>query len=153
MSRNPNLLVIDKNPRVASYAQYLLDDPLITKRHPHPGFASGLYTQSNQPKATLYAYRLPVWLPKQTVRAGSSTEIWGGARPAAFATAGDPRTVSIQMRSQGDGPWTTIRTVKVSTTTGYFDIHMTLPYSGSLRLGYTYPQTEPFLPPDVGGST
>jgi hypothetical protein len=141
-----------KDPRVASYAQYLLDDPMITKRHPHPGFASGLYTQSNQPKATLSAYRLPVWLPRQTVRAGSSAEIWGCARPAPFAT-GDPRTVSIQMRSPGAGSWTTIRTVKVSTATGYFDIHMMLPYSGSLRLAYTYPQTEPFLPPEVGGST
>ena len=33
-----------KNPRVASYAQFLLDDPPITAQHPKPGFSSGLYT-------------------------------------------------------------------------------------------------------------
>jgi hypothetical protein len=141
-----------KNPRVASYAQYLLKDPGITPKHPTPGFASGLYTQHNVPKATLFAYRLPVWLPHRTVKPGSRTEVWGGARPAPFADAGR-RTVSIQMRSKSHRTWTTIRTVTVSPKTGYFDIRMTLPYSGSLRLAYTYPTTEPFLPPDVGGST
>jgi hypothetical protein len=141
-----------KNPRVASYAQYLLKDPMITKQHPTPGFASGLYTQSGVAKATMYAYRLPVWLPRRTVKAGRRTEIWGGARPAAHAGSG-PRTVSIQMRSAAHRAWTTVRTVRASPRTGYFDIRMKLPYSGSLRLAYTYPQTEPFLPPKVGGST
>jgi hypothetical protein len=141
-----------KNSRIASYAQYLLRDPQITPKHPTPGFASGLYTQSGVAKATMFAYRMPVWLPRRTVKAGQRAEVWGGARPAAFA-AGGPRTVSIQMRRTGHRPWTTVRTVTVAPKTGYFDIRMTLPYSGSLRLAYTYPQTEPFLPPDVGGST
>jgi hypothetical protein len=141
-----------KDPRVASYGQYLLNDPLITKKHPTPGFASGLYTQFGIPKATMYAYRLPVWLPRRSLHAGQPAEIWGGARPARYAGAG-PRTVSIQMRSPKHRKWTTIRSVTASASTGYFDIHMKLPYSGSLRLAYTYPQTEPFLPPDVGGST
>jgi hypothetical protein len=141
-----------KNPRIASYGQFLLDDPLVTPSHPKAGFASGLYTDTGHPKATLYAYRLPLWLPRQKVRAGSRAEIWGGARPATFADAG-ARTVSIQMRRDDRDGWTTIRNVKVAAATGYFDIHLKLPYSGRLRLAYTYPQTETFLPTDVGGST
>ena len=42
----------------ASYAQFLLDDPdHRNKTHQGPGFASGLYTSTGRPKATLYAYR------------------------------------------------------------------------------------------------
>ena len=57
------------------------------------------------------------------------------------------------MQKAGAGSWTTIQTVKVSTATGYFDIHSTLPYSGELRLAYAYPRTEPFLPLNVAGTT
>ena len=141
-----------KNARIASYGQFLLDDPLVSPSHPKAGFASGLYTDTGQPKATLYAYRLPLWLPKQAVHAGSRAEIWGCARPATFAGA-DGNAATIQMQRHGHGAWTTIRTVDVAAATGYFDIHMRLPYSGKLRLAYTYPESEPFLPPSVGGST
>jgi hypothetical protein len=140
-----------KNRRVASYGQYLLDDPLVTPSHPKAGFSSGLYTDTGQPKATLYAYRLPLWLPRQTVHAGARAEVWGCARPATFAGA-QGRTVAIQMERGGHGPWTTIRTVEVAAGTGYFDIHFKLPYSAKMRLAYTYPESEPFLPTNVAGS-
>jgi hypothetical protein len=143
-----------KNRRVAAYDQFLLNDPKLNRKG--GAFTSGLFTFKGKPKATLSAYRLPVWLPKATVHAGSRTEIWGGARPAAFASsapgAGAP-TVQIQMQKGGHGSWTTIATVKVSPKTGYFDIHSKLPYSGNLRLAYTYPKNEPFLPVKVPGST
>jgi hypothetical protein len=142
-----------KNPRVASYSQYLLEDPIP---NPNPGFATGLFTSTGKPKATLSAYELPVWLPKPTVKAGSSTEVWGGARAAAFsqsATTKATPTVNIQMQKNGSGPWINIQTVKVSTATGYFDVHPKLPYSGNLRLAYTYPQTESLLPTNAAGST
>jgi hypothetical protein len=141
-----------KNRRVASYDQYLINDPTPTRSNPTPGFNTGLYTSSGQPKATLAAFRLPVWLPATTIKAGARTEIWGGARPATVAPVGAP-TVEIQMQKGGRGAWTTIQTVKVSRATGYFDIRSKLPYSGKLRLAYTYPQTEPFLPTGVAGST
>jgi hypothetical protein len=145
-----------KNPRVASYAQFLLNDPVISPQHPKPGFSSGLYTSTGVAKATLSAYRLPVWLPQTTVKAGAHVEIWGGARPATFSLTASLTTapaVEIQMQSASGGPWTTIQTVGVSSATGYFDIRSTLPYSGGLRLAYRYPETEPFLPTDVGGTT
>jgi hypothetical protein len=141
-----------KNARVASYDQYLITDPASTKANPTPGFNTGLYTASGQPKATLAAYRLPVWLPQTTVRAGRRTELWGGARPAVLSGTGG-RTLEIQIQKRGRGPWTTIKTVSVSPKTGYFDIHTKLPYGGKLRLAYTYPQSEPFLPTNIAGST
>jgi hypothetical protein len=141
-----------KNRRVASYDQYLINDPPSTKFNRTPGFNTGLYTTSGQPKSTLAAYRLPLWLPQTAVHAGARTEIWGGARPAVYAGTG-ARTVQIQMQKQGRGSWTTIQTVRASGSTGYFDVHPKLPYSGNLRLAYTYPQSEPFLPMKVAGST
>ncbi len=68
-------------------------------------------------------------------------------------SSGSPGPVSIQMQKSGKGNWTTIQTVKVAKRTGDFDIHTKLPYSGNLRLAYTYPQTETLLPPNVAGST
>jgi hypothetical protein len=145
-----------KNPRVASYAQFLLDDPPITPAHPKPGFSSGLYTSTGAAKATLDAYRLPLWLPVTTAKAGSRVEIWGGARPAAFATsalgAAAP-TVAVQEQNDSQSGWSTIRTVAVSEPTGYFDLRMQLLYTGKLRLAYTYPLNEPFLPDKVAGTT
>jgi hypothetical protein len=141
-----------KNPRIAAYGQYLINDPVPTAQQLGGGFASGLYTSKGKPKATLAAYRLPVWLPKTSVHSGQSVEIWGGARPAALASSGT-RTVSIQMQKGGKGSWTTIQTVNVAKRTGDFDIHSKLPYSGNLRLAYTYPQTETLLPTNVAGST
>ena len=57
------------------------------------------------------------------------------------------------MQKNGTGPWINIQAVNVSTTTGYFDVHPKLPYSGNLRLTYTYPKTESLLPTNVAGST
>jgi hypothetical protein len=140
-----------KNRRVASYDQYLINDPMGNRFNPTPGFNTGLYTSSGQPKATLAAFRLPVWLPATTIKAGARTEVWGGARPATVTPVSTP-TVQIQMQKGGHGDWSTIQTVRVSTTTGYFDIHPKLPYGGNLRLAYTYPEAQPFLPIGVPGS-
>jgi hypothetical protein len=138
-----------KNPRVAAYSQYLITDP---PPNPNPGFSSGLYTSDGAPKATLDAFRMPVWLPDTTVRRGANIEIWGGARPAAL-TQRTSRIVDIQMQDDGHGPWQTIKTVDAAPRTGYIDIHTTLPYGGDLRLAYTYPKSGSLLPPGVPGVT
>ncbi len=138
-----------KNPRVAAYSQYLITDP---EPGTGPGFSSGLYTSNGTPKATLSAFRMPLWLPHTTVRRGASTEIWGGARPAVFSDQ-TSRLVEIQMQNGVNGPWKTITTVSAAPQTGYIDIHTTLPHSGNLRLAYTYPKTGSLLPPGVAGTT
>jgi hypothetical protein len=141
-----------KNPRLATYDQYLIFDAQPIPGRPAPGFNTGLYSWQGKPKVTVNAFRLPVWLPKQTVHKGAKAEVWGAARPSTFASAG-ARRVAIQMQKGGHGAWSTIQTATAAAKTGYFDIHPKLPYSGNLRLSYTYPKSQPFLPVGVAGST
>ena len=142
-----------KNPRIRSFAQYLLKDPPVLKGVGL--FSSGLLTDKGTAKPTYNAYRLPLWLPHQSVKKNASTEVWGGARPASFGYAAVklPQTVNIQLQAGGKGAWTTIATATASKTNGYFDTHVKLATSGNLRLQYTYPAIEPFLPLRVAGST
>jgi hypothetical protein len=142
-----------RNPRVASYAQYLLDDPM-----PHgnrAGFATGLLTDKGMPKATYYAYRLPVYMPKTLLRRGRAAAVWGDVRPAHFAEldGGQVPTVAIQLQRHGRGPFMTITTVDVTNASGYFNVRAKFPASGNVRLAYSYPQFDPLLPPGIAGST
>ncbi|MGH2892986.1 MAG: hypothetical protein ACRDPM_06930, partial [Solirubrobacteraceae bacterium] len=69
--------------------------------------------------------------------------------PAPFMAkdgAGTP-TVAIQLNDQ------TIKTMNVTGAAGYFDVKLKFPRSGSVRLAYTYPSTNPFLPTDYLGTT
>jgi hypothetical protein len=142
-----------KNARVASYAQYLLDDP-----QPEDGrtrFASGLVSSTGKPKATYAAYRLPLYLPRTAIARGRPAEVWGDVRPAHFTAidTGTEQTVAIQLKPRGQSRYQTIDTVSVSTSNGYFDVRVRLPSSGVVRLAYTYPQLDPLLPIGVAGST
>jgi hypothetical protein len=142
-----------KNPRVATYAQYLLTDPPTIKGVGL--FASGLRFSDGTAKPGYDAYRLPLWLPKQSVSSSASAEIWGGARPAVFGFMQDktPQTVQIQEQTGGSaGTFNTIATETVNKSNGYFDTHMKIPASGNIRLAYSYPADEPFLPVGVAGS-
>ena len=124
-----------------------------SRSNPTPGFNTGLYTSNGQPKATAEAFRLPLWLPRTRSRRAPRPR--SGAAPVRRRSL--RRSASERSRSRcrraAAGTWTTIQTVSVSKTTGYFDIHPKLPYSGKLRLAYTYPQSEPLLPTGVAGST
>ncbi len=141
-----------RNPRVSTYAQYLLADPPVVKGSGL--FASGLLYANGKPKPGYDAYRLPLWLPSQTAKKGTSTYVWGGARPAVFGAklGTSARKVAIQLKAKG-GSWKTIDTETVSASTGYFTAHVKLPSSGSLRLAYTYPGAELGLPLGDAGST
>jgi hypothetical protein len=140
-----------KNPRIASYSQYLLfDGPLSSTGN--GGFATGLFTSAGKPKATLNAYRLPLWIPSTSVGHGGKFTIWGEARPAHWAGQDEHRTqdVAVQFRAHGTGAWKTVTTVKADS---YFELHRALPAGGEVRLRYTYPRTDPFLPAATQGST
>ena len=144
-----------KNGRVRSYAQYLLKDPpnLLSK---HVGlFSSGLLTDKNKAKPAFNAYRLPLWMPHQSVKRNSRPEVWGAARPAHFASVSNRsgQRVRIQLQANGRGSWKTLATVTAAKTNGYFDTHVKLSSSGKLRLQYTYPKNEPFLPMGIAGRT
>ena len=74
-------------------------------------------------------------------------------RPAqAMVQAGHgAQTVALQESTKG-GPYTTIKTIAITKSGGYFDTKMKFASGGSLRLAYTYPN-DSLLPPGVGGST
>ncbi|HTW13018.1 MAG TPA: hypothetical protein VME01_09755, partial [Solirubrobacteraceae bacterium] len=140
-----------RNPRIDSYAQYLINDPAKLKGIGL--FASGLFTSSGKAKPALDAYRMPVWLPKQKVKKGQNTYIWGGARPAAAGYAATRTAQQVELQQLQGGTWQTLRTLNVNRNTGYFTTHYRFTRSGAVRLAYTYPASELALPIGVAGTT
>jgi hypothetical protein len=142
-----------KNSRLKSYMQYLLTDP-PPNAGVYAGFASGLETYKGVPKATFYAFRMPLFMPRTSFSRKQRVEVWGGVRPAPFATLDGfgPQHALVQLQSHG--VWRTISTVTVARSTGYFDVRLTFPSSGSVRVAWTYPASDPFLTtPNVQGQT
>jgi hypothetical protein len=119
------------------------------------GFATGLLTDKGVPKATYYAYRLPVYMPETLLRRGRPAVVWGDVRPAHFAVldVGQVPTAAIQLQRHGSGPFVSIRTVEVTNAGGYFDVRVRFPASGNVRLAYSYPAFDPLLPPGIAGTT
>jgi hypothetical protein len=143
-----------KNPRIASYSQYLLQDGPVSAATGNGGFATGLYRSSGKPKPSLNAYRLPLWVPTTTLSRGKDFTIWGAARPAHW-TGLDTKatqTVQIQFRARSKGAWKTVASVKHDS---YFEIHHRFSSNGQVRLRYTYPgaKSDPLLPIGTAAST
>jgi hypothetical protein len=131
-----------KNPRVATYDQYELVD--------QGWFPVGLlFPQNTQacpgvvtcPKPSFFSYRLPVWLPVTSTKRGKSLEVWGDVRPARYARVdtGQPQSVQIQYAPNGSNTYQTVKSVRITNTQGYFDVHVKFPGSGNVRLAWTYP--------------
>jgi hypothetical protein len=138
-----------RNPRIASTMQYLLYDPNPTVGTPeYGGFASGLVfyptVMGGGPKASYYAYRLPIYLPRTTTRPGGKLEVWGAVRPAPYALldTGEPQYVQIQFHPASGGSWQTIQTLRITDPHGYFDSRVAFPSSGQVRISWTYPPTD-----------
>jgi hypothetical protein len=137
-----------KQSRVATYMQYLLADPPPTAG-PYQGFASGLEFPNGSHKPGYDAFRLPVYMPETSISRTANAEIWGAARPGAFMQKdgmGTP-TVSIQLNG------TTIKTLSAGAAGAYFDTKLKFSKSGTVRLAYTYPSSDPFLPMNDLGET
>ena len=121
------------NKRIASYSQYLLVDP------PLNNFASALEFKNGKPKVTFNAYMLPIMLPVTSTRKGRSLEVWGAVRPAHFATVDGLGTQQalIQFQANSKGGWSTVKTVKITSSRGYFDVRQTFSGNGSVRIAWT----------------
>ncbi len=133
-----------RSPRIATTMQYLLQDPPVDAAG---GFTSGIVSSNGRPKVTYAAYRLPLYLPHTSFSRRSNVEVWGDARPAPFMKSDGPQSVSVELNGH------TLKTVGVAGSTGYFDVRMKFPRSGSVQLAYTYPKHDPFLAPGVAGKT
>ena len=104
-------------------------------------------------EADLQRLAAPPVLPATSASRRRNLELWGCVRPARFAIldTGQPQTARIQFKRGTRAPWTTLRTVTISNASNcYFDVHLRLPGSGTVRLSYTYPANDPLLTPNDG---
>ena len=124
------------DPRLRTYDQYLLIDASSG------AFASGLKYANGTPKPGYDAYRMPVFLPVASTRAGSPLEVWGCVRPVRFARLRShrPQRVAIQFRGASEGGFKTVATVPVTDRYGYFEVLQKFSGSGTIRLAWSYPQ-------------
>jgi hypothetical protein len=122
-----------RDPRVQTLSQYLLKDAPPGDGSPISAFASGLEFVNGTPKPSFAAYRLPIWMPSASAKRGHSLEVWGCVRPAKRYPSGMIGSVQIQL----DGR--TVRSVKITNPAGYFDVRVTFPRNGTVRLAWTYP--------------
>jgi hypothetical protein len=139
-----------KNPRIKSYMQYLLQDPPPNGAPRYNQFASGLLTFKGAQKSDYSAYRLPLFMPVTSSRRGKNLEVWGDLRPGHFYRG---QTVNIQFAPGSGSAFTTVKALRVNNRTGYFDVHMKFPGSGTVRLSWTYPKSDPLLPITALGAT
>jgi hypothetical protein len=139
-----------RDPRIASFFQYLLRDPESSNRTTDwGGFASGLLNYNFRQKPGYSAWRLPVYLPRTTGGRGQSLEVWGCLRPAHFAIldTSQPQTLAIQFQTGSRGSFQTVQTVVIDrpAQSCYFDVRVKFPSSGTVRLGWSYPTGDPGL--------
>jgi hypothetical protein len=137
-----------RDPRIASFFQYLLHDPdPVSKSTDWGGYASGLLFWNYSQKPGFSAWRLPLYLPVTTGRRGQALKVWGCLRPAQYAISDTslPQTVDIQLQPNSTGQFQTVQTVTISSAKAscYFYVPVKFPSSGAVRLTWTYPNPDP----------
>ncbi|MDQ6744986.1 MAG: hypothetical protein M3Z27_03055 [Actinomycetota bacterium] len=124
-----------RNPRIATWMQYLLFDPVIGGPS---GFFSGLESSTGRPKGPMLdAYRLPLFLPTDSARRGGRLMVWGAVRPEHFYPASP--TAAIQFARRARGPFVNVGKVAIHDPGGYFVTHLAFPGSGFVRVAWRYP--------------
>lgn len=120
-----------RNPRLASYAQYLLQDPTDGR------FADGLELASGKPLANFAAFRMPLYMPTVEVSSARSLTVWGAVRPAAYALL--PTSAEIEFKPAGSSFWQLLDGVPITNPRGYFETSVPFSASGSVRVAWTAP--------------
>jgi hypothetical protein len=133
-----------RDPRIASFDQYLLQDPEpAIQRFDYGGFASGLENYNGTPKLGYGAWRMPLFMPEQTgSRPAQTLEVWGAARPAHYGfedapTA--PEKVLLLFKPSGTSTYSVLDSVALRPGQGYFDVRERFPSSGTLETEWSYP--------------
>lgn len=134
-----------KNPRIATYDQYLLYDG-------SDWFTTGLVLRGRR-LPSFYAFRTPIWLPVTATKRGRALEVWGGARPAhdASVDTGKAQYVEIQFARRSSGHFANFKRVRITSSRGYIDVRVKFPASGRVRLAWEYPSgdsklNDPLIP-------
>jgi hypothetical protein len=132
-----------KNPRVMSFDQYALKDPLARlASNDYGGFASGLIDNQGRQKPGYAAWRMPLYLPITNAVSGDPLEVWGAVRPAYYAMLDLPaqsQSVNIMFEPKGSTSFSVFDTVPITSPEGYLDTQETFPSSGTVELQWTYP--------------
>jgi hypothetical protein len=124
-------------PYVRAMTQFLLRDDAPDKRYPNESpnhwatFQSGLQYLDGRSKPAFSTYRLPIWVPKPTVRRGRPVRVWALLRAAPNGTA---QQAVLEFRRGSRGPWKAIATLKTSSYRGYVDRAVRVPASGAVRV-------------------
>jgi hypothetical protein len=133
------------NSRVRDLSQFLLvDSPLIPCVHcSNPGsfgssFETGLEFGGGKAKPSFAAFRMPIYLPVQTVKRGAPLRVWGMVRPA---PGGAAQKVSIQFRPGRSGAFKRLVTARTRSHPAYLDTHIRLKRSGQVRISWRNPAT------------
>jgi hypothetical protein len=137
-----------KDPRISSFDQYLIQDPLpATRANDYGQFASGLVSFNGSPKPGLGAFRMPVFMPSTTASSPSSAlELWGGAKAMYFGLLDVPaevQPVQVIFAPTGTSSYSLLDTVTPNRD-GYFDVREKFPSSGTVVLRWSYPN-DPLL--------
>ena len=117
-----------KNRSVRSLTQYLLVDG---GKPVGKTFQTGLLFVDGRTKPALQAYKLPIFLPRQRIKAGSKVLVWGLIRPGANDKAHE---VKIQWRAASSKTYRTLATRKTSEARGYLYERVRIPGTGRVRL-------------------
>lgn len=120
-----------RNPRVASFSQFLLGDyPNVELFH------TGLVQSSGRLKPAYGAYRTPIWIPQTTSPSGRF-RVWGLLRPGRRSGV---RSAMIQFGRAGR-PFATVGNASAASERGYVDQNVSVPASGRIRIGWRDPVT------------
>ena len=117
-----------RNPRVRTLSQFLLedDDPRIAA-----SFQSGLRSRSGKKKPAYRAYRLPVWLPRSSVRSGRSAKVWALLRTA---ENGKPARAVVEHKPRGAKRYKRLKSVSTRNSRGYVQTRIRVRRSGRVRV-------------------
>jgi hypothetical protein len=123
------------DPRMKSFDQYLWTDS------PNAHFATGLLFVNGAPKASFYAFRMPLYLPVSTTATGHPLLVWGCVRgaPGAARKTHSRQIVQIEFRRGTSGAFRTLDRVAITDRHGYFEARETFASSGQVRLAWTPP--------------
>jgi hypothetical protein len=128
-----------RNPRIASFAQFLLVDDGPVKRYKADDprywgtFQSGLMTNAGKHKPSYESFKRPISVSPARVRAGRTVRVFGQLR-----TAPDSQrlTAEVQFRASGSTTWSRVARVTVGNLRGFVDTKVRARRSGSYRIAW-----------------
>jgi hypothetical protein len=131
-----------RDARVRALSQFLMyDSPPDTQFKPGSlgywsTFQTGLAYQNGVIKPSYGAYRLPVFVPDQSVDAGRPVLVWAMLRPA---PSNRSQRADVEWRSSAGGAFRTVASASVQNPTGALAVSVGVPGSGVLRVAWRAP--------------